>query len=200
MHRRSMPNLQLSLLRRGFLSKALGLLAVLGMVAAQVNQGVGGESSLAEYKVKALFLFNFAKYVEWPPEAFASADSPIVIGIIGENRFGNHLAKAVEGKSISGRSIVVRQIDKEEALLSCQILFISGSEKARLPQILDLVKTRPILTVSEIENFTQRGGAIGFVKKEERIRLEIDLEAAQRARLQLSSKLLSVADSVRGKP
>jgi hypothetical protein len=172
-------------------------LAVLLVVLGGLITAKAAESPLPEYQVKALFLFNFAKYVEWPAEAFPSPNSPIILGIVGEDKFGSNLKKAVEGKTINGRAIVIRQIEKERDLLSCRILFVSDSEKVRWPELRTLINTRPILTVSEIEEFAQQGGAIGFIKKDNRIRLEIDLAAAGRAGLQLSSKLLSVADMVR---
>jgi len=174
------------------------LAATLGLLLA-VGQGICGEASFTEYQVKALFLFNFAKYVEWPAEAFASTTSPIVIGVVGDNKFGDQLKKAVDGKSIGGRPLLFRQIEKDDEMAGCHIVFVSASETKRLPDILERLKAKPVLTVSEIERFVEQGGVIGFVKRQDRIRLEIDLDAAQRARLQLSSKLLSVADTVRGK-
>jgi len=156
------------------------------------------DASMPEYQVKALFLFNFAKYVEWPASAFTSPTSPLTIGILGESNFGD-LSRVLKDRTIGGRKIVVRQLSSDQEMLECQILFIGTSQRERLTDILKLAATQPILTVSEIEHFTELGGIIGFVKKDARIRLEIDLEAAQRAQLQLSSKLLSVADTVRGK-
>jgi hypothetical protein len=164
-----------------------------------VNFGFGGEASLPEYQVKALFLFNFAKYVDWPVDTFAEAATPFVIGMIGESKIGDNLRKAVDGKNVSGRPIVVRQIEKGEDLGKCQILFVSVSEKKRAGEIANQLKGRSVLTVGESEQFTQQGGVINFTKKEGKVRLEIDLGAARQARLQISSKLLSVADSVTGK-
>jgi len=159
-----------------------------------------GEPSLSEYQVKALFLFNFAKYIDWPSTAFPDTNAPIVIGIVGENNFGGHLRKTVEGKNISGRGIVIRGNVKEEDFDKCHILFVSASERKHIGEVCSRVKGAPVLTVGETEQFTQQGGVIGFVKKEGKVRLQIDLDAARSAKLQISSKLLSVADSVSGKP
>jgi hypothetical protein len=163
---------------------------------SQVGQA---QTSLSEYQVKALFLFNFAKYVEWPAEAFSGPSASITIGILGASPCAQHLKKAVEGKTISGRSIVVRQIEKTEDAGLCHILFISDLEKNRLGELLGHVRDRPVLTVGESEQFAQHGGVIGFVMKDGKVRLAIDLKAARQANLQVSSKLLSVADIVTGK-
>ena len=180
--------------------KALGVLLALFGLLTGTRYVSAGETALREYQVKALFLFNFAKYVEWPPVCFEQTNTPIRIGIIGESNFGDDLNKAVAGKRIGGREITVRQMEKDGDLGHCHILFISSSEKKRLGEILSRVSSMPILTVGESEQFTQQGGIINFIKKEGKVRLEIDCDAARRTKLQLSSKLLSVADVVKGKP
>jgi len=175
-----------------------GLLALFGLLTGP-RDAIAGETSLREYQVKALFLMNFAKYVEWPPASFEHTNTPIIIGVIGENNFRADLDKAVEGKRISGRVIAVRQVEKDGDVGGCHILFISSSEQKRLGGILNRVNSMPVLTVGETEQFTQQGGIINFIKKEGKVRLEIDINAARRSNLRLSSKLLSVADVVKGK-
>ncbi len=159
----------------------------------------GAELSMPEYQVKALFLLNFTKYVDWPPASFATANSPIIIGLCGEDRFGDALNKAVAGKTISGRPIRIQPVGKDSATEKCQILFIGDSDKKRVSEILGRIKALPVLTVGEVDQFLEQGGVINFVKKEEKIRLEINLDAARQAGLQISSKLLNVADVVKGK-
>jgi len=181
--------------------KAIALMALLGLLAGS-DPGFGGESSLTEYQVKSLFLLNFAKYVDWPAPAFETAKAPIVIGLLGgsgEGKFGHELAKAVEGKNVEGRPILIRQMQTPEGLDHCHILFVRSSEKAALVEILGSLKTKPVLTVGETDQFMEQGGVINFVKKEGKIRLEINLDAARLANLQISSKLLNVADVIRGK-
>ncbi|HEX3798153.1 MAG TPA: YfiR family protein [Verrucomicrobiae bacterium] len=156
--------------------------------------------ALTEYQVKALFLLNFSKYIDWPAEAFAQPDSPIVISILGENKFGDDLEHALAGKTVNDRKIVIRPITSDSDWAKCHILFISASEKRRTPDVLVRVRSLPVLTVGETEQFAQQGGIINFTKRDGKVRLEIDLHAAQQARLQISSRLLSVADVVRGKP
>jgi hypothetical protein len=157
------------------------------------------EESLPEYQVKALFLLNFTKYVDWPPNAFARNDTPITIGLYGENKLGEALKSAVAGKSVGGRAIIVRQIERAEDSGHCQILFISASEAFRVRGILEKTSKLPILTVGEEATFAQCGGIINFVLKNGNVRLEVDLAAAKQAGLTISSRLLAVADVVKGK-
>ncbi|MDB6020145.1 MAG: hypothetical protein JWQ04_2 [Pedosphaera sp.] len=179
-------------------SRALMLCA---MLALTLVCKAGGESpALTEYQVKALFLLNFTKYVDWPAESLPQAGSPFVIGVLGDEKFGEKVEAIVTGKTIGGQAIEVRQFAKDDVCTNCQILFISSAEKKRVVEILAKLKAAPILTVGESEQFTQQGGIINFTKKDGKVRLEIDLNAARLAKLKLSSKLLSVADSVHGKP
>ena len=178
--------------------QAIALMSLFGLLVGS-NCGFAGESSLTESQVKSLFLLNFAKYVDWPSNAFAATNAPILIGVIGESKLGGELAKTVEGKSVDGRPIRIRQIQTPEDFDKCHILFIGASEKTALVEILSRIRTRPVLTVSETDQFLEQGGVINFVKKEGKIRLEINLDAARQAKLQISSKLLNVADVVKGK-
>jgi hypothetical protein len=179
-------------------TSALPSLLLLGLFLGVLRSNAS-EASRSENRVKALFVINFAKYVEWPSKAFTSTNSDFVIGVLGESRFGEDLNKAAEGKTIGGRPISILKLRKAEEILACQIVFVSSSEKAHLTEILQAVRSRPVLTVSDIESFAQQGGIIGFLRKDDRIRLEIDLAPAEAAGLQLSAKLLSVADAVHGK-
>ncbi len=175
--------------------QVLGLMSLL----LGVNLGYGGESAYTEYQVKALFLLNFTRYVDWPPAAFAGTNTPITIGLYGEDKFGDALKQAVGGQTVGGRRIIVQPIEKGGDPGKCQLLFISASEKNRLGEILGQIKALPVLTVGETDQFLEQGGVINFVKKEGKIRLEINLDAARRAKLVISSKLLNVADVVKGK-
>lgn len=159
----------------------------------------GQENGYTEYQIKALFLFNFAKYVQWPQWAFPRSNSPITIGVVGDDNFGGDLPAAILGKSVEGRAFVIRHLSAAASPQGCQILFISGSESSHMKQILDQAAGRPILTVGEDKAFSDEGGMIDFVLKDGRVRLEINLEPAGRAGLKISSKLLAVADTVTGK-
>ena len=150
-----------------------------------------------EYQVKAAFLYNFAKFVEWPPGSFKSANDPIVVCVLGRSPFGELLDQSVKGKQIEGHKLVVREAPDVQECLACQLLFIAASERKRLPAILGFLKTGPVLTVGETANFAAAGGIINFKLDDGKVSLEINVHAAQRARLRISSKLLSLAKIVK---
>ncbi len=147
----------------------------------------------SEYTVKAAFLFNFAKFVEWPPETFPDPASPFAIGVIGENPFDANLQHAVENKNINGHPLVVKQIKQLSELKNCQILFISISERKRLPDILKAIQGAGVLTVSEMDHFLEGDGVIQFLMEERRVRFAINDQAARKTGLRISSKLLHLA-------
>ncbi len=182
-----------------YLLRTVILFCALLIFSISADRGKADEASVPEYQLKSVFLLNFAKYVDWPSEAFNTSEAPIVIGVLGENKFGTNLENTVKNKNVGGRKIIIRAILQDSDWQTCHILFISASEKKRLNEILEQVRASPVLTVSEIDQFTEQGGIIRFLKKEQKIRLEIDLQHARKAKLQISSKLLSVADSVKGK-
>jgi hypothetical protein len=176
----------------------IGLLVLVTLLLG-VQQADCADVSFTEYHVKALFLYNFAKYVDWPAETFSNTNVPITIGVLGQNNFGDDLTNAVVGKIINGRKIEILQIENESDCSKCQILFISNSQDARVADILSKIKLLPILTVGESDSFFQHGGIIHFALKDGKVRLEINLAAARASKVQISSKLLSVADVVKGK-
>lgn len=149
-----------------------------------------------EYQLKAVFLFNFAQFVEWPASAFPSPETPLVIGVLGEDPFGPYLDETVRGEKVNDRPLVVRRYQSVEEITTCHILFISRAEEGRLKGILDSLRGRSVLTVSDADRFATRGGMIRFVTDHHRIRFRINLEAARAANLTLSSKLLRPAQIV----
>jgi len=153
-------------------------------------------SDSSEYLIKAGFIYNFAKFVEWPAAAFAQPDSPIVIGILGTDPFGNLIDRIVENKKIGARGLVVKRLKwgtDIKDLQECKILFVGASEKAHLDELVQIVKNLPILTVGETPGFAERGGVIRFVLEDNRVRFEINVEAAHHADLTISSRLLTLA-------
>lgn len=155
-----------------------------------------GETELKEYQLKAVFLFNFAQFVEWPESAFADEKSPLTIGIIGEDPFDGVLDELVRGEHSGKREIIVRRMRKIEEMDGCQIFFISKSESTRLESILAALGNRPVLTVSDAERAARRGTMIRFFVEKKKIRLRINLEATKIAGLVVSSKLLRAAEIV----
>ena len=151
-----------------------------------------------EYQIKATFLYNFAKFVEWPDDKL-SADSPILVGIYGKDPFGATLDHALRGKTVNGRVLEVRRLDGLEHVKQYHILFISSAEKKHLGRILSALGDASVMTVGESDNFAQQGGMVNFVRKESSVALEINVSAAGRARIQISSKLLKLARVVQEK-
>jgi len=149
-----------------------------------------------ENQIKAVFLFNFAQFVEWPAQAFPEARTPLVIGVLGEDPFGAFLDETVRGEKVNNRPLVVQRYRRVEEIQVCHVLFISGSEAAQLERILELLKGRSILTVGGGEGFVGRGVMIGFATEKNKTRLKINVEAAKAASLTISSKLLRPAEIV----
>lgn len=149
-----------------------------------------------EYQLKAVFLYNFAQFTEWPTNAFPGTNSPVIIGVLGKDPFGRILDETVRGETINGRPLVVQRYNRVEDIKECHVLFVSASEGNQLSPVFASVKSRAILTVGETDNFVLSGGIIRFAIAANKIRLRINLDAARRANLSISSKLLRLADIV----
>jgi hypothetical protein len=152
---------------------------------------------IEEYRLKAAVLYNFAKFVEWPKESFSNLRDPIVSCIMGQSPVGVALEREAGGKMIDERKFIIRNVSDLHHLAGCQILFVSSSERNRLRSILDEVAGRGVLTVGETDGFASRGGVVNFKLAGNKIRIQINVEAAQRERLRISSRLLSLAELVR---
>ena len=154
--------------------------------------------SPTEYQVKAAFLFNFLKFVEWPEEGPTKPHTKWVIGFVGDSPVGGQMSWLFGGKNVSGRELEVKTLQATDNLRNCNILFISASEKKRLPSILEALRGSSVLTVADMDHFVDSGGMVQFVVEEDRVRLTIDVGATSHARLKMSSKLLSLARVVDG--
>jgi hypothetical protein len=168
---------------------------VLGFVllVASVPWAAAQAAISAESQVKAVFLFNFAQFLGWPPQAFKGSQAPIVIGILGTDPFGPYLDELVRGERIGDRPMVVRRFRRVEDVTDCHILYISRSEAGALPRIVAQLKGRGVLTVGDIDGFTRQGGMVRFTTEEGKIHLRINVQAAQSAGLTISSRLLAHA-------
>jgi hypothetical protein len=171
-----------------------GMLAV-GLFGSAPGSTAQPAPSL-EYQIKAVFLFNFAQFVEWPSRAFPDRGSPLVIGVLGEDPFGAFLDETVRGERVDNRPLIVQRYRRVEEIQTCHVLFISQSEVNRLDQIVSSLKGRDILTVGDVESFARRGGMIRFAQEAKKTRLLINVEAAKAANLTISSKLLRPAEIV----
>ena len=160
---------------------------------------VGNARALAgpsEYQVKAVFLFNFTQFVDWPPQAFPGPDAPFVIGVLGQDPFGPQLDEAVRGETVNRRPLVIERYRSVAEIRDCNILFIGSTESGHLDEILAALKGRSILTVGDADPGGQRGVMIRLVNENNRIRLRIDVAAAKAGNLTISSKLLRPAEIV----
>ena len=149
-----------------------------------------------EDRLKVAFLYNFAKFVEWPPEALSDEKSTFILAVLDEDdRLGPAL-QSIRGKTVKGRTLTIRRFKTLQDLADCHILFITSSEKKQVERALEFLEGSSVLTVGEMERFAEMGGIINFVVKKNRLRFEINLDAGRRAGLEISSQLLKLADSV----
>lgn len=164
--------------------------AILALPAAAAPAPTGAA------EVKAVFLFNFTKFVEWPSDAFPDPKAPIVIGVLGDDPFGAALDRAVSGETVNDRPVEIKRFRTLGDLTPCHILYISDSHEARVPEILRRLKRAETLTVADADGFASRGGAVQFRTERGRLRFEISQTAAERAGLRVSSRLLGLASAV----
>lgn len=153
-----------------------------------------------EYHVKAAFLYNFTKFVEWPAEKFADTNAPIIIGVLGLNPCGEVLAETVKDRKVNGRGIRVRQISTVAEVKELHLLFITAVETNRFEGLEAALREGAVLGVGESETFLTRGGTIRFALEDDKVRFEVDLDSAGRAQLKISAQLLKLARKVRRTP
>ncbi|MEO8404876.1 MAG: YfiR family protein [Chitinophagaceae bacterium] len=147
-----------------------------------------------EYQLKAVFLFNFTQFVDWPPASYDTEQSPLVIGILGKNPFGTYLEQTVSGEKINGHPVIVRYFENEAEAKGCHLLFLNIPESKKRNDILKALKGKSILTVSDGIDFLEQGGMIRFFTNKNKIKIQINLEASKASELVVSSKLLGVAE------
>ena len=168
---------------------------VLVISLGAVIEACAADAVAGEYQVKGAFLLNFAKFVEWPPETFKNPADPIVICVLGENPFGPGLEKAAQNTVVANRPVTVRQLANGQQAGQCQIAFVPASERKLSKALLQAAQGASVLTVGESDGFMASGGVIGFKLDGEKIRIEINTAAADRAKLHISAKLLSLAQA-----
>ena len=165
-------------------------------LAASVPGEPAATSRADEYRVKAAFVYNIARFVDWPSAAFADAGSPVVVCVLGVDPFGSALDDALQGRTVKGRSVTIRR--SHDLPGGCHVAFIAFSENKRVEDIIDRLGSTPVLSISEVDRFTQRGGIIGLTMNGSYVRFDINASAADRAKLTMSARLLALASSVRG--
>jgi hypothetical protein len=148
-----------------------------------------------EYQLKAVFLYNFAQFTEWPTNAFANDKSPIVIGIVGMDPFGGALEQTIRDEKVAGHPLVVQHYPRPTDIKPCHILFFTQSENRHVDEILTAVEDKPVLTVSDMDNYLTSGVMIRFVLVNNKVHFRVNVEAAHAANINISSKLLRVAEA-----
>jgi hypothetical protein len=168
---------------------ALTIVAVFGATTHVAS----AQAPVPEEDAKAAFLYNFAKFVDWPDDAFAAANEPFLVGVVGDDAFAAVLDRVLHGKVVRDRPLAVRRIARPDDLAGCHVVFVGDG---RLPEVFQAVASRPILTVGQRDDFATKGGMIGFLVQDQKLRFEVNLDAAERANLRISSQLLKLATRV----
>lgn len=173
------------------MKKVVRNLALLWVLVCPVTQ-----AATSEYQLEAVFLFNFTQFVEWPAQTFASADSPLLICVLGEDPFGDMLDNIVRGENVSGHPLMIERHRDAAAVNRCHILFFAPSEMQTYKPVLQKLKNSSVLTVGGFEGFALNGGIIRFLVMDRKLRLRININAMREAGLGISSKLLRQADLI----
>jgi hypothetical protein len=181
---------------RESISRGCLWLGLICLALASAPLATAETTEAKEFQLKSVFLFYFTQFVDWPPAAFSQPNSPLVIGILGDDPFGNALDEAVRGEKVNNRPLIVHRYKRLDEIADCQILYVSVSKPEELQRVLSSLKGRSILTVGDEDGFNRMGGMIRFVNENNRIRLRINLGEARAAGLTISSKLLRPAEIV----
>ncbi len=167
------------------------LLAVLGVAASGAAQ-----NQLSEHQLKAAFVYNFAKFVEWPDGAFANPADPLRFCVLGDDLMGGELEELARSKTIGRRLVEARRVKSLAESQHCHVLFVAAQEQNRVRELPAAIRGAPVLTIGESDSFVSWGGVINLLLENEQLRFEVNLRAAEQARLKISSKLLALARAV----
>jgi hypothetical protein len=184
-------------------SRGLGVppspwLALLTLIIILCSGGAATAQQTDEYRVKAAFLFHFAQLVDWPADLQGDESKPLTLCTIGPDPFGGDLDTTLRGKSIGTRALQIRHLKQAQEIEGCHVLFIAGRDRKQVAPLLSALKDTAVLTVGESDDFVKQGGMIGFCMENNKVRFDINVDAAARVKLKLSSRLLLLAKSVIG--
>lgn len=182
--------MKLSLKIRSNIRSFIALLSLAGSIT------LTAQTPSQEHQIKAIFLFNFTQFVEWPVNSFPNPETPLVIGILGKNPFGSYLKETVSNEKVNSHPLVVQYYASTEEIKNCHVLFVNLDGTGKQEQAIASIKGKSILTVSDGNSFLKQGGIIRFFTKNNKIQLQINPEAAKAADLTISSKLLRLAEIV----
>lgn len=184
--------------RRSFLSFAYVEFAFLILsLTVSASSSLGQQTKPSEYQIKAVYLYNFSRFIAWPGQRNSATTEPFVVCVLGRDPFGSALDSTLSGEQIDGRRVVAKRISKPQDSSGCQIIFVSSSEESHVKEILTALEGSRALTVSDLPRFSQEGGMIQFLLDGDKVRFEVNLKTATDAGLTLSSELLKVAVTVR---
>jgi hypothetical protein len=155
--------------------------------------------STKEYEIKAAFLLNFTRFIEWPDQSFALDKSPFIIGILGDDPFGDVLNEIISGEKVNGHPLIIQHYYSVKDIKTCHILFINTQNQESLSGVINSLKDQNTLTVSDIPDFASKGGMVGFFIENNKVRLRINLDQARASNLSIDSKLLRLAQIVSSK-
>jgi hypothetical protein len=177
-------------------TRAILFAGAIAFLMASQGAAIQPAPATSEYRIKAVFLYNFVQFTHWPATAFADASSPIVIGVLGDDPFGSSLDETIAGELIHDRKLAVRRSRKLDELKDVQLLFVSPSEEQRVAEIIAALQSRPVLLVGESDGFARHGGVIRFYLAGSKVRFEINAAAAKQHGLRLSAQLLKLGTAV----
>jgi hypothetical protein len=183
------------------MAMVLPAVALLWALPSNARAADGAAAAPArEYEIKAAFLYNFSKFVDWPAQTFANADAPVVIGVLGDSPCVQALERLVKDRKVNGRTIVVRRIASAAEAKLTQMLFVGAAQEAQFAALEPALQSLPVLTVGESPGFATLGGTIDFVPQGDKIRFEINIDAAEHAGLKISAQLQKLAAVVHRSP
>lgn len=168
------------------------------LVAAPSSISLARAAPPSEYELKAVFLLNFARFTNWPPQILSAPESPIIVGVVGTDPFGGFLETAFHDELIAGRHLEIRRFSRHEDYRNCHLLFISRSESVNLPEILTQLRGRHVLTVSDIDQFVFKDGMIGMLIEQGHVKVQVNYDQTRAEDLELSAKLLKLSFVIRG--
>lgn len=172
------------------------LACVLPLVVSSVTAANAGSAS-KEYEIKAAFLYNFVKFVQWPSQSFASPESPIIIGVFGQNPFDGELERDVQGKKINGRRIEIRWVQNADDARQTQLLFVDASSDSKLDELMGAIKDVRVVTVGESDAFAHHGGTITFTTQGDKLRFAINIGSVERTGIKISAQLQKLATEIK---
>jgi hypothetical protein len=174
--------------------KSKRLAIVISLIAFAASFAAGARLEPSEYGLKSVFLYQFCRFMEWPSSAFSSPNDPLIIGVVGEDPFGSLLREAVAGETYHGRPIRIEHYRNPREIKRCHLLFVSRSEMEEMAEILSRVSGKNVITVGETDGFLEHGGMIALTADHDRVRLQVNASNLRAANVDVSSKLLRVAE------